>query len=594
MNYLMISDKADVLLLDDLAESLHVLVDLLSEAFQVHPFTDPAQFVAYIESGKPVDLILLDVVMPVRDGYDICAWLRGRQALEHVPIIFLSSLNSDEDERKGLQLGANDYISKPFSPAIVHARVRHHVELGRSLRIIADQNNNLDELVRMRTSELQFQATHDTLTRLSNRRHLEGRLRDAQARAQSGTLVLFQLNGLRPVLESLGYAFADRVLTLIGERLEAVVRTPGNAGIVHRVEGALFALFLAQSAGAGDVLAFLERLGKAMQQPFMLDGREMFFSFCSGIGHFPADGASVDDLLRNAHTALQNAVRVGPGAALFYEQQMSAKLLERMELEHELRNTVERGELELHYQPQLQIDGGRIIGVEALVRWRHPLKGMIPPGQFIPIAEETGAINGIGAWVVATACAQNKQWQRDGFAPIVMAVNLSPRQFVDPDLPIQIERVLRDTELDPRWLEIEVTEGAMMHDIEAAIASLKAFHEIGVNISIDDFGTGFSSLAYLARFPLDKLKVDQSFVRKLGNSDNDRDGAIVRAIIGLSRSLNLKVIAEGVETEEQRVLLAGYGCDEFQGYLFSRARPAAGLRAMLEAQSNTVSNIEEK
>ena len=590
MSNLMISDKADVLLLDDQPENLHLLVSLLIGEFQVHPFTDPAQFAEYINGGKPVDLILLDVVMPGRDGYEICAWLRTISALEHVPIIFLTSLNGVEDERKGLALGANDYIGKPFSPPIVLSRVRHHVDLGRSLRIIADQNDNLDEKVRERTADLQFQAFHDGLTRLRNRRRLEDTLAEALARGQSGALILLQLERLQKVVDSLGYAFADRVLVALAERLESLGGDALPASSMYRFEGALFAVLMPEIGHAAQPAALAARIAEEMQKSLFVDGREMFFTFTAGIAHFPEDGAGGGDVLRNADTALQNAKRAGATVAVRYEAQMSAKLLDRLELEHQLRHAAERGELELHYQPQLEIGGGRMIGVEALVRWRHPVRGMISPAEFIPLAEETGAIHEIGLWVLGTACAQNRQWQEEGFPPMVMAVNLSPRQFLSPDLPGQVKSVLHLTGLAPQWLELEITEGAVMHDVEAAIGSMVAFKAIGASLSIDDFGTGFSSLAYLSRFPIDKLKVDQSFVRKLDRSE--RDCAIVRAIIALGQALGLTVIAEGVETEAQRAILARFGCDECQGYLFSRPRPPAELRALLEAQKNVLNEME--
>ena len=259
---------------------------------------------------------------------------------------------------------------------------------------------------------------------------------------------------------------------------------------------------------------------------------------------------------------------------------MSARALERHECEHELRRAVERGELELHYQPQMEIASGRITGVEALLRWRHPVKGMISPEDFIPIAEETGAIVDIGNWVLATACSQNRMWQAAGLPPLVMAVNISPRQFVDPGLPQMVLRALDSSELAPQWLELEITESAAMHDVDLAITTLHAFKAIGVGLVIDDFGTGHSSLAYLKRFPIDKLKVDQSFVRNM--VDDPKDAAIARSVVALGHSLGLTIIAEGVETQAQLRLLGSYRCEEFQGYLCSRPIPAAGVRAMLE------------
>ncbi len=440
--------------------------------------------------------------------------------------------------------------------------------------------------------QLEFQAFHDVLTRLPNRRRFEDMLGDALTGGGTGAVLLLGVDRFQTVVDTLGHAFADRLLLNIAGRLAPLAGDDQAACCMHRFDGDLFAALLPQIAGADDATAFAARVERAMAVPFVIQGREMFFSFSVGIAIFPEDAANVGDLLRNADTALQTARRAGGRVAIHYAGAMSARALERLEVEHELRRVVERGELELHYQPQVKIGGGRIIGVEALVRWRHPVKGMISPADFIPLAEETGAIGDIGAWVVATACAQNRQWQDAGLPPIVMAVNISPRQFADPELPNIVNHALSSNGLAPQWLELEVTEGAAMHDVDTAIATLQAFKAIGVRLSIDDFGTGYSSLSYLKRFPIDKLKVDQSFVRNM--TEDPSDAAIARSVITLGHSLGLTVIAEGVETEAHLRLLGEYGCDEFQGYLFSRPKPAVEVRAMLDAGLATKMPIESE
>ncbi len=440
-------------------------------------------------------------------------------------------------------------------------------------------------------AQLEFQAFHDVLTRLPNRRRFEDMLGDALISRRTGAVLLLGVERFQTVVDTLGHAFADRLLLNIAGRLAPLAGDDQAACCIHRFDGELFAALLPQISAADDATAFAARVQRAMALPFVFEGREMFFSFNVGIAQFPEDAATVGELLRNADTALQSAKRAGSRVAVRYASAMSARSLERLEVEHELRRVVERGELELHYQPQLEIGGGRLIGVEALVRWRHPVKGMISPAEFIPIAEETGAIGDIGAWVLATACAQNRQWQEAGLPPIVMAVNISPRQFADPELPKTVLRALRASGLAPEWLELEVTEGAAMHDVDTAIATLHAFKAIGVRLSIDDFGTGYSSLAYLKRFPIDKLKVDQSFIRNM--TEDPSDAAIARSVITLGHSLGLTVIAEGVETEAHLRLLGEYGCDEFQGYLFSRPKPAAELRVMLDARQRIKAPTEE-
>ena len=440
-------------------------------------------------------------------------------------------------------------------------------------------------------AQLEFQAFYDVLTRLPNRRRFEDMLGTALTGGGSGAVLLLGVDRFQTVVDTLGHAFADRLLRNIAGRLVPLAGDDQAACCIHRFEGDLFAALLPQIAGADDATAFAARVARTMAVPFVIEGREMFFSFSVGIAYFPEDAATVGDLLRNADTALQSAKRAGGRVAVRYAGAMSARSLERLEVEHELRRVVERGELELHYQPQQGLGGSRIIGVEALVRWRHPVKGMISPADFIPLAEETGAIGDIGAWVLATACAQNRQWQDAGLPPIIMAVNISPRQFADPELPKIVVRALRASGLAPEWLELEITEGAAMYDVDTAIATLHAFKAIGVSLSIDDFGTGYSSLAYLKRFPIDKLKVDQSFVRNM--TEDQSDAAIARSVILLGHSLGLTVIAEGVETEGHLRLLGEYGCDQYQGYLFSRPKPAAEVRALLDAQHAEKASIEE-
>lgn len=437
-------------------------------------------------------------------------------------------------------------------------------------------------------AQLEYQAFHDVLTRLPNRRAFENRISEALADGQSGAVLLLAADRFQPVVDTLGHAFADRVVCAIAERLAPLAGGSPATCHIHRFNGDLFAALLPKVTGADVDTEFAARIADEIAAPFLIDGRELFFSFSIGIARFPQDGGNVGELLRHADTALQSVVRAGGRAALGYAEEMSARALERLETEHELRRAVERGELELHYQPQLEIASGRIIGVEALVRWRHPTKGLISPADFIPIAEESGAILDLGAWILVTACIQNRQWQQAGLPPLVVAVNISPRQFADPQLPKTVLHALNSSGLDAQWLELEITESAAMHDIDAVIATLHAFKSIGVSLSIDDFGTGYSSLSYLKRFPIDKLKVDQSFVRTM--IEDPSDAAIAHSVIMLGHSLGLTVLAEGVETQAHLRLLGDYGCEQFQGYLFSRPKPAVEVCAMLEEQHARDSN----
>lgn len=430
-------------------------------------------------------------------------------------------------------------------------------------------------------AQLEFQAFHDPLTRLPNRRAFESQVQQALTDGQTGAVLLLGVDRFQSIVDTLGHAVADRVLCLIGDRLARLTSRDSRLCRIHRFDGELFSVLLSQLASPNaDAMDCAVKVAREMSAPFIVDGREMFFSLAIGIVCFPCDGATVGELLRNADTALQAVKSSGGRAALRYTAEMSSRVLERYEFEHELQRALDRGELELLYQPQLDIPTGRICGVEALLRWRHPVKGIISPVDFIPIAEETGTILAIGNWVLATACEQNRKWQAAGLPPLVMAVNISPRQFFDTGLPQMVLRALEASKLAPQWLELEVTEGTAMHDVDMAIATLHAFKAIGVGISIDDFGTGHSSLSYLKRFPVDKLKIDRSFIENMAADTSD--AAIARSVIELGHSLGLTVMAEGVETQEQLNLLTEYGCEGYQGYLCSRPRSASDLRDLLE------------
>lgn len=430
--------------------------------------------------------------------------------------------------------------------------------------------------------QLHYQAYHDVLTGLPNRRSFDEALDRAMADGGGAALLLLSLDRFRGVLDTLGHVAGDNIIRAVADRLSGLVGANGGstagAGL-YRVEGTFFAVLRRPSDAGPDAMQLAQTIAAAMKSPFPVEGRELFFSFSTGIAQSPQDGQDAISLFRAADGAVQEVKRQGGDAIRCCGGMMGERALEYLETEHALRRAEERQELELHYQPQLDIGSGRITGLEALIRWRRPEQGLISPADFIPLAEETGMILAIGAWVLRTACAQGKAWQDAGLAPVTVAVNLSARQFLDPALSATVKATLEETGLPPEHLELEVTESAAMHNVEMAVATLSELRGLGVRLSIDDFGTGYSSLAYLKRFPIDKLKVDQSFVRHM--SEDANDAAIAQAVINLGHSLGLRVIAEGVETREHLALLRAYGCEEMQGYLFSKPRPAAEITAML-------------
>ncbi|PKO72167.1 MAG: diguanylate cyclase [Betaproteobacteria bacterium HGW-Betaproteobacteria-14] len=430
-----------------------------------------------------------------------------------------------------------------------------------------------------------FLAYHDDLTGLPNRRRFFDDLAASAGSAEAGAVVLLSLDRFRRITESLGPALGEQVLVAAAQRL-GELQVPGDGSAerceLFSFEGDLFAMLVRGEAALSTVSRLVERVIAATEAPLQVEGRDLFVTFSIGVACFPQDGTEADTLVRNAESALQKALREGSNGIQYYSQELNARALDRLELEHELRQALARNELELHYQ--LQVDAeGRAIGVEALSRWHNQQRGPVSPANFIPLAEETGLIVPIGEWVIRTACAQARQWQADGWPDMTMAINISPRQFRDKDLPDLIRSVIAETGLAPDRIELEVTESAAMQDVDTSIAMMRELKAIGVQLSIDDFGTGYSSLAYLKRFPLDKLKVDQSFVRNM--TDDGNDVAIVQAVIALGHSLGLRVIAEGVETEAQAALLKNYDCEEMQGYLFSKPLPAQDVPPLLAARS---------
>jgi diguanylate cyclase (GGDEF)-like protein/PAS domain S-box-containing protein len=412
-------------------------------------------------------------------------------------------------------------------------------------------------------------AYHDALTGLPNRLLFNDRLSVAvaQAHRQGYRLAIFFLDvdRFKVINDSLGHSLGDRLLQGVARRLQASVR---EGDTVARLGGDEFILLLPALNRAEDVAKVAEKILDSLKLPFRLEGRELYVTASMGISLYPDDGADAEALIKNADTAMYRAKEQGRDNYQMYTPAMNASAVERLGLENSLRKALARDELELFYQPLLDLGTGRVHGVEALLRWRHPERGLLSPAEFMPLAEVTGLILPIGPWVLRTACARARAWQDLGHPHLSMAVNLSARQFQQPDLVAQVKRALEETGLPPRCLDLEITETNAMQNAEGTIHTLRELKALGVRISIDDFGIGYSSLNYLKRLPIDTLKIDQSFVRDI-TTDPD-DAAIATAVIALAHTLKLRVVAEGVETQEQLAFLAARHCDRMQGYLFSR------------------------
>ena len=429
-------------------------------------------------------------------------------------------------------------------------------------------------------AELEFQARHDALTGLANRNLLTERLERAISQARHGNtevwVVFVDLDRFKFVNDTLGHEAGDALLKVLAERLKLAVR---EADTVARMGGDEFVLVLPEGSSREASLKVIDDIMDAIARPLIIQSHEFFLTCSIGIATYPSDGGTADMLTKHADIAMYRAKEMGRNTYQFYTSAMSERTLARLEIEADLRHALDRGELTLHYQAQIDLAGANIFGMEALLRWNHPRHGMIAPSRFIALAEEMGLIVPIGAWVLRTACEQTLAWQQAGLGQLRVAVNLSPRQFTQKGLAQSIAAILSETGLDARFLELELTESMVMTDVDTAITILRDLKQLGVQIAIDDFGTGYSSLSYLRRFPLDVLKIDQSFVSDITLGEDG--AAIVRTIISLAHSLRLKVIAEGVETGEQLAYLREHGCDHVQGYLFSRPVGAPQFEAMV-------------
>ena len=432
--------------------------------------------------------------------------------------------------------------------------------------------------------KLYHQAHYDALTDLPNRALLQDRLEQAVSRAKrnnTAVAVMFlDLDRFKSINDSLGHAAGDSLLQDTANRLLSQVR---EIDTVVRFGGDEFIIILPDLSDDGALITNISRVCEgilaATTTPYVVAGHQVSVTTSIGISLFPRDADNFDDLLKNADSSMYHAKAQGRDNYQFYARELNAATTQHLQLENDLRHAIDNNELVLFYQPQVESKTGKIVGAETLIRWRHPEHGLVSPAKFIPIAEETGVINTIGEWVIRTACAQAKQWLTAGLPPVRLAVNLSARQFRSTDLVSVVERALSESELPVELLELEVTEGTIMTDIDRIIGTLEVLSGLGIRLAVDDFGTGYSSLAYLAQFPIHVLKVDQSFVRDI--TTNPDVASIVAAIVGLAHSLKLEVIAEGVEDAEQLAFLRSLDCEEIQGYLYSKPLPADDFEKLI-------------
>ena len=705
------ADAPLILVVDDnVLERMIVREPLEQGGFTVAEAEDGERGIRAFHDLAPC-LVLLDVKMPGRDGFDVCTTIRADPDGAHVPIIMMTGLDDVDSINRAYEVGATDFLTKSTQTAILIHRVRYVLRAKRTADELRESQARLARAQRMaklghwewekETNEVTWSqevgeifgaspvsstdfrrelgrfvhaddrlsvenafqqametsgtasvehrivrpdgservvhqdidvswsadgvasrvvgtmqditerheaeqrirrlAYYDNITGLANRTLLKDHIRFSLSRAERHTRILallfLDLDHFKRVNDTFGHNMGDDLLRQVADRLASCIRecdylarrdgSPNGESLpirdhtVARLGGDEFVILLPEIKAPEDAALVARRINAAFALPFILHDKEIYLTASIGISSYPMDGRDADSLLKHADAAMYHAKAQGRNRYQFYTTSINARALERLSLETSLRKALERDEFVLHYQPRLDIRSGRVISVEALVRWMNPELGLVPPGQFIPVAEETGLIVPLGEWVLREACRQAGRWKRTGTGPCCVSVNVSAAQLKQRDFKESIAAAIERGGIGPYELELELTESMLMDDVSASATLLKELKEIGVHVSIDDFGTGYSSLSYLKKLPIESLKIDQSFIRDI-TVDAD-DATIVTATIGLGQSLRLRVVAEGVEYEEQLEFLRTHGCDEAQGYLFGRPQAAAELDAWLRA-----------
>jgi len=573
-----------VLVVDDVPENIHELLEALKDEYRIMVAGSGIKALEIVHGATPPDLVLLDVVMPEMDGYEVCRRIKATPAGNRIPVIFVTVIGTTEEKVLGFELGAADYITKPFDIDEVKARIRTHLELARLRRFLEDLVAQRTAMLEVSEEKYRILAHRDGLTGLPNRALFAELLAHAILHANSSgiqfALLSLDLDNFKIINESLGHHLGDEMLIEVGRRLQALLP---ESDAVARIGGDEFGVILGSGEGGPGVDLLAQRMIDAVAEPFLLEGNRVYVGVSIGIALYPADGKEAEILQSNADAALNQAKTQGRGSLRFFSPEFTDRAKKRLTLEGDLRLALGRQELLLYYQPQVDLINGQIVGLEALVRWQHPERGMMLPGEFIPLAEETGLVVQLGDWVLSEACRQVKQWSDAGLAAGQTAVNISAVQLSREHLVESVKMALSQTGIAPEQLEIEITEKVVMADRDQSFKALADLKALGVRISIDDFGTGYSSLALLPQLEANKLKVDAAFVRDM--TTNIGNALIVKAIIALGHSLGLEIIAEGVEDQGQARYLRSLQCDVMQGFFVSPPLPAEEMTRFLASFS---------
>ncbi|WP_165784480.1 putative bifunctional diguanylate cyclase/phosphodiesterase [Zhengella mangrovi] len=587
-----------ILVVDDVADNRDILTRrLVRRGFHVTEASGGHDALNQIETGT-FDLVLLDIMMPDLSGNEVLRRIRERFSNTELPVIMVTAKSQSEDVVESLSIGANDYVTKPVDFAVAIARINGQIEAKKAsdrtlrskqtLEATTEQLNTslsakevelANESGRRKVSEekLHFLAYHDSLTELLNRQGFRDALHHAidemPVNDMEPALLFIDLDGFKAVNDLFGHAIGDKLLRAVGERIQSVV--PASFDIA-RLGGDEFAVITRYGVQPDASMQLAEQIVAEIGKPFTVDGTQLNIGASCGVARASHFSSDLDGLVKAADLAMYHAKSNGRGGAVLFEARMLQEQEEKRQLESDLRIAVQHSQFELFYQPLINIDTREITGFEALIRWPHPKRGLMSPEIFIPLAEETGLINQLGAWVLREACKEACKWPEH----IKVAVNLSPIQFESPSLLSTLINALAASGLAPNRLELEITESALLGNEGKNVQMLQAIRELGVRVSMDDFGTGYSSLAYLKNFQFDKIKIDRRFVQ--GLESNISDAAIVEAIINLSKSIGVGTTAEGIETESQLSAVVTQGCREGQGYLFSRPLTARDAQEFIE------------
>jgi diguanylate cyclase len=598
-------DEASTLAAAELALLGESLPSSMNLGFEIDSAFQGQEGVARVQQafaeGRPYAMAFVDMRMP--PGWDGLETIEHLWAIDPDVQIVICSAHSDYNWADLVaRLNNSDkllVVKKPFEAIEVMQCANALTRKWQYERIVRHQVETLEQVVTARTQgletankQLRHLATHDALTGLPNRVLLDDRISQcialADRQGQTFAVVMLDLDRFKLVNDSLGHRVGDELLKEVARRLKSVVR---DIDTVARLGGDEFVLIITQNPERDSAQGLASRIIEVMQASVRIADVEIHTSPSIGIAFYPHDAATVETLLAHADAAMYYAKQQGRNNFQCFMPSMNTAMQEKIKLESDMHIALEQKQFELHYQPKVNTATGIVHGAEALLRWTHPVHGVIPPAKFIPIAEESGLIGPIGAWVVREACRQARAWQLDGLPSLRVAVNLSASQFRQGNIVTMIRDALDAAGLEARFLEVELTESAVMSDPEESIAILEKLSTMGVLVSVDDFGTGYSSMSYLRRFPIDKLKIDRAFINEV--MSRPEDASIVRAIVSLAHSLKLKVVAEGVESTEQVELLKTLGCDQYQGFHFSAALPAQQFEALIRSKGHAGRELSE-